>query len=266
MQIKQKERAVQKFIVVLLAGLSLVLAACGTGQASRVELPTDPQALLGEVIANMQAVDSFRMTIEQSGPPYPILLSFDGTSIVHAELRRGTAQFVSPNELFINVNLKIGVVVSVDVFSLDDLQWASFPSGAPWYQLPPFPDFDISRLMAKGDGMEYAMTNLENVNIIGEETLIDGSTAIHIQANATGEVVRGLLFGLIEPEDDVQVDVYINPADSRLALVEVTMLETVTEDSDERSIWRIEFYDYNAPRAFDVPPQARAEATEEPNQ
>jgi LppX_LprAFG lipoprotein len=263
MQIKQKEHVVQKFIVVLLAGLSLVLVACGTGQPSRSELPTDPQALLEEVVVNMQAVDTFRMTIEQSGPPYPILLSFDGTSVIQAELRRGTAQFISPNELFINVNVKIGVVVSVDVFSLDDLQWASFPSGAPWYQLPPFPDFDISRLMAKDDGMEYAMTNLENVNIIGEETLIDGSTAIHIQANATGEVVRGLLFGLIEPEDDVQVDVYINPADSRFALVEVTMLETITEDSAERSVWRIEFYDYNAPQDFDVPQQARAEATEE---
>jgi hypothetical protein len=254
---------VQKLIVALLAGLCLIITACDTGQSSRAEIPTDPQALLEEVVANMQSIDTFRMTLEQTGAPYPLLLSFDGTSVIQAELRRGTAQFVSPNELFINVNLRIGVVVTVDIFSRDDTQWASFPSGAPWYQLPPFPDFDISKLMAKGDGMEYAMANLENINIIGEETLIDGTNALHIQADATGEVVRGLLFGLIEPEDDVQVDVYINTSDNRFALVEVTMLETTTEDNDERSVWRIEFYDYNAPQDFDAPPQAQAEATEE---
>lgn len=253
----------QKFIVVFLIGLCLIVTACDTGQLSRTELPTDPQTLLSEVVANMQAIDTFRMTLEQIGSPYPLLLAFDGENVIQAELRRGTAQFVSPNELFINVNLKILVVVSIDIFSRDDTQWASFPSGAPWYQLPPFPDFDISRLMAEGDGMEYAMANLEDIQVIGEETLIDGTNAIHIQANATGDVVRGLLFGLIEPEDDVQVDVYINTSDARFALLEVTMLETISEDNEEHSVWRIEFYDYNAPQDFEAPPQARAEVTEE---
>lgn len=251
----------QKFIVVLMVGLCLIMAACDTGQSTSRELPEDPQVLLSEVVENMQAIDTFRMTVEQVGKPYPLLLSFDGTSVVQAELRRGTAQFVSPNELFINVNLRIGVVVTVDIFSRDDIQWASFPSGGPWYQLPPFPDFDISRLMAEGDGMEYAMENLVDIKVIGEETLIDGTNAIHIQANATGDVVRGLLFGLIEPEDDVQVDVFINTADTRFALVEVTMLETVTEENNEQSVWRIEFYDYNAPQDFEAP--LLAEATEE---
>lgn len=253
----------QKFIVVLMVGLCLIVSACATGQSASQDLPEDPQALLSEVVENMQAIDTFRMTLEQVGQPYPLLLSFDGTSIVQAELRRGTAQFVSPNELFINVTLRIGVVVSVDIFSRDDVQWASFPSGGPWYQLPPFPDFDISRLMAEGDGMEYAMANLEDIEVIGEETLIDGTNTIHIQAHATGEVVRGLLFGLIEPEGDVQVDAYVNPIDTRFALVEVTMLETVTEDDNEQSVWRIEFYDYNAPQDFEAPTIAHAEATEE---
>lgn len=252
----------QKFVVVLLIGFGLLLTACTSGDATRNELPSDPQALLEEIVENMQATDTFRLTIEQTGTPYPLLLSFDGVNIVEAELRRGTAQFVSPNELFINVTLRIGVVVSVDIFSLDDRQWASFPSGAPWYQLPPFPDFDISKLMAEGAGMEYAMTNLEDIEILGEETLIDGTNALHIQANASGEVVRGLLFGLIEPEDDVKVDAYINTADSRFSLVEVTMLET-TEENEDPSVWRIEFYDYDAEKEFEVPPQAQAEATEE---
>ena len=240
----------QNFIVGLLVGLCILLTACDTGQSSRAELPDDPQALLETVVENMQATGTFRLTIEQVGPPYPLLLSFDGISNVQAELRRGTAQFVNPNELFINVNMRIGVVVSIDIFSLDDKQWASFPSGAPWYQLPPYPDFDISRLMAEGDGMEYAMTNLENIKVIGEETLIDGTNAIHIQAEAAGEVVQGLLFDLIEPEGDVKVDVYINTADARFARVEITMLETLSEDSEELSVWQIEFYDYDEPKDF----------------
>lgn len=240
-----------------------MLTACDTGQTRGVELPEDPQTYLEDVVVNMQAVDTFRMTIEQIGPAYPLLLSFDGVSIVEAELKRGTAQFATPNELFINVTLKIGVTVSVDIYSLDDTQWASFPSGAPYYKLPPYPDFDISRLMADGDGMEYAMTNLENIEILGEETLIDGSSAIHLKATAPGEVVQGLLFDLIEPEGDVQVDAYINPEDNRFSQVVVTMLETVTDDNEEPSIWRIEFFDYNDTKDFAVPAGAQAEATEE---
>ncbi len=260
---KPKENKVYNRIAVLLVGFCLMLTACDTGQANRVELPEDPQAYLEDVVVNMQAVDTFRMTIEQTGPAYPLLLSFDGVNIVEAELKRGTAQFATPNELFINVTLKVGVTVSVDIYSLDDTQWASFPSGAPYYQLPPYPDFDISRLMADGDGMEYAMTNLENIEILGEESLIDGTNVIHLQATASGEVVNGLLFDLIEPTGDVRVDAYINPEDDRFAQVIVTMLETVTDEDSEPSVWNIEFYDYNAPKDFNVPESAQAEATEE---
>lgn len=262
MQIKPRKIAVQKSIVVLLIGLCIVLTACGDDQSSRNELPSDPQALLEEIVDNMQSTDTFRLTIEQNGAPYPLLLSFDGVNLVEAELRRGTAQFIAPNELFISAKLRIGVVITVEIYSLDDKQWASL-SGAKWYELPPYPDFDISKLMQDGRGMERAMTNLEDIEILGEETLIDGTTALHLQANASGDVVRGLLFGLIEPEADVKVDAYINLADSRFSLVEVTMLETATEDVEDPSVWRIEFYDYDEPKDFEVPPQARAEATAE---
>lgn len=260
-----------KHIAVLFIGLCLLLTACDTGGGSRAELPEDPQAFLEEVVVNMQELDTFRMTVEQTGPPYPLLLSFDGVNNVEAQLRRGTAQFVSPSELFINVTLRIGVVVSVDIYSLEDEQWASFPSGAPYYKLPRYEGFDISRLMADGDGLEQAMTNLENIDIIGVESLIDGTEAIHIQATAPGDVVQGLLFDLIEPSDDVQVDAYISTENNRFALVEVTMLETVNEENEEPSVWRIEFYDYNAEQDFTVPntstdelmPEVTAEITGE---
>jgi len=244
---------VPKHIVIFVVGLCLLLTACDTGGGDAVELPDDPQAFLEEIVANMQSLETFRMTVEQIGQPYPLLLSFDGINNVQAELRRGLAQYVAPNELFINVTLRIGVVVSVDIYSLDNEQWASFPSGAPYYKLPPYEGFDIGRLMADGDGLEYAMTNLQNIEIIGVESLIDGTETIHIQATAPGDVVQGLLFDLIEPQDDVKVDAYVRTDDSRFAQVEVTMLETVTEDNDEPSVWRIEFYDYNAEADFAVP-------------
>jgi hypothetical protein len=254
---------VQKFIVVLLAGLCFLITACGAEQPSN-EIPTDLRELLGEVVENMQATDTFQLTLEQIGPPYPLLLSLDGVSVIEAELQRGTAQFINPNELFINAKLRIGFSVSVDIFSRDERQWVSFPSGGSWHQLPPFPDFDISRLMAENDGMDYAMKNLNDIEFIGEETLIDGTTALHLQANATGDVVYSLLFGLVVLDENVQVDVYITPDDKRLALVELTMLESNLGDNDEKSVWRLEFYGYNEPQYFDSPPaKDEAEATEE---
>ncbi len=260
-----------KHIAVFFIGLCLLLTACDAGGGSQVELPEDPQAFLEEVVVNMQALDTFRMIVEQTGVSYPLLLSFDGVNVVRADLRRGVAQFIAPDELFINVTLRIGVVVSVDIYSLEEDQWASFPSGAPYYKLPPYEGFDIGRLMADEDGMEYAMTNLNDIEILGVETLIDGTDAIHVTATADGDVVLGLLFGLIEPQDDVKVDVYIDPVSKRFTLVEVTMLETVNDETDEPAVFRIEFYDFNDEKDFVAPqdtidelmPEVTAEVVEE---
>ena len=50
--------------------------------------------------------------------------------------------------------------------------------------------------------------------------------AWRIEASAAGDAVEVLLFGFIDPQDDVEIDAYITCADGRLALIEILMLET----------------------------------------
>lgn len=244
------------FILLLLTGLGLALSACRGGQPAAVETPDDPQALLETAVENMQTADSFRMIIEQRGQPYPIRLSLDGVNRITAEWQRGAAQYISPSELYIQVKLNIGITTMVDIFSLDDQQWIRLASGAPWLPFSVGEIFDISRLMAAGDGLEYAMTRLTAPQILGQIALIDGAETTHIRATAAGETAASLLLGLLEPSGDVRMDVYIRTDSQHLALIEITLLEAAADDP---TVWRIEFYDYGAPRDFDRPPQAAAQ-------
>ncbi len=231
--------------VLLLASVSL-----SWGQEARSSVP---QELLDAAVDNLQSAESFKLAIKQSGEPYPLALSFDGVNLLPATLTGAEAQYVSPNELHINALLQLFIPLSLDVYSLDDRQWLSFPSGAPWILLSAFEDFDINRLLAAGDGIKYVMANLQDPQIVPDGAPADEDTVWHLQARAAGDGVAGLLFGFIEPQDDVEIDAYIAAEDGRFKLLEITMLETVGDPDRDAAVWHIRFYDYDAPPVFEPP-------------
>ena len=159
----------------------------------------------------------------------------------------------APNELHISASVRLIIPLAMDIYSRDDRQWLSFPSGAPWIQLPAFDDFDVRRLLAAGDGIEKLMTDLQNPRLADAEALVDEQAAWRIEATAAGDAVAVLLFGFIDPKDDVEIDAYITVEDGRLALIEILMLETAGDPNAAPSLWHISFYDYDAPRGFEAP-------------
>ena len=230
--------------------LALILALAGSADAQDASEP-DPQALLDAAVAQLQSAASFRVSIAQRGEPYPLAVTFDGVNTLPGSLESAEAQFVNPGELHISALVRLIIPLSLDVYALDDRQWLSFPSGAPWFQLPAFEGFDVNRLLAADDGIEKVMTELREPRIAA--ALIDERPAWHIQATSAGDAVEGLLFGFIDPEDDVEIDAYLTAEDGRLALIEILMLETADDPSLEPSTWHVKFYDYDAPRGFDAP-------------
>ncbi len=237
--------------------IALIVAAClvfCAGFAGAQEtLVAEPQALLDAAVEQLQSADSFRLAIEQSGAPYQLALTFDGVNMLPATLQSAEAQVISPNELHISAQVHLIIPLSLDIYSRDDRQWLSFPSGAPWWQLPAFEGFDVSRLLAPDDGIDKVMTDLQDPKIVDSEALVDEQPSWHIQAIAAGDAVEGLLFGFIDPQDNVLIDAYIMAADGRLALIEILMLETAGDPNVEPSIWHIRFFDYDAPRGFESP-------------
>lgn len=213
----------------------------------------DPLALLAGAVDQLQGAESFKLSISQSGAPYPLTLTFDGVNFIPASLASAEAQYIKPDGLYISALLRIVIPLSLDIYSLDDRQWISFPSGAPWFMLPAFEGFDVNRLLASGDGLGYVVTNLQDPRIVDDQATVDGLALWHIQATAAGDVVSSLLFGFIEPSADVWIDAYINSADGSLASIDITMPETVADSKVETAVWHIRFYAYDAPRDFEAP-------------
>lgn len=239
-------QAMKLFLVAILA----VMARWAWAQEAT---EISPRALLDGAVAELQAAESFRLAIEQTGEPYQLALTLDGVHLLPASLLSAEAQIISPDQLHISALVRMFIPLSLDVYSRVDRQWLSFPSGAPWIPLPAFEGFDISRLLATDDGIDWAMSSLRAARLSKAEALVDERRAWRIEARAPAEAVERLLFGLIAPQDDVAIDAYIGVADGRLLLIEIVMLETVSDMGKEPSVWRIKFYDYDAPRAFDPP-------------
>lgn len=242
---------------------SRVLAACLLGLAAlapsagpllaQAEPNLGAQALLNAAVDQLQAADSFKLSIKQTGSPYPLAVSFDGVNMLPATLTSAEAQYINPNSLHISALLQFFFPLALDIFSQDDRQWLSFPSGAPWILLPAFEDFDTNRLLAAGDGIEYVMENLQAPQLVAADGSLDDDALWQVQARAAGEGVSGLLFGFIDPQDDVALSAYISPENGRFAALEMTMLETAGDPDSAPSVWHIRFYDYDAPPSFDAP-------------
>lgn len=211
------------------------------------------ETLLAAAVDHLQAADSFKLSIEQTGAAYPLALSFDGVNTLPATLTSAEAQYVSPNELHISALLHFFIPLALDIYSLDDRQWLSFPSGAPWNLLPAWEGFDTNRLLAAGDGIEYFMDSLQDPQLAPGDASPDEDALWQVRGRAPGAGVSGLLFGFIDPQADVAIRAFIRPEDGRFAALEITMLETLGAAETEPSVWRIRFHDYDAPADFDAP-------------
>lgn len=214
----------------------------------RAQTPPNARNMLENAVAELQSASSFRLTISQSGASYPLSITFDGTNMIPATLQNADAQYISPNELHISAALHIFLTMTMEVYSLDNRQWISFPSGAPYISLPAFEGFDVNRLLAREDGIDRVVANLQGLEVVGRD---DADTA-HLRARSAGELVSGLLFGFIEPGDDVEIDFWLD-ADGRFAQIELLMLETLAAAPDDPSRWQIAFSDYDEPHAFTPP-------------
>ena len=251
----------------LLALTLIMLALLPLGSYAQVDTPAEPEpgALLAAAVDQLQAAASFRLAIAQTGEPYPLALTFDGVNMLPASLESAEAQYVQPNELHISAWVRLLIPLSLEIYSRDDRQWLSFPGGAPWLLLPAFEDFDVNRLLAPEDGIENVMANLEDPRVVAldpppdEAEMADTDepdadpALTHIKARAAGDLVSVLLFGFIEPKDDVDVIVSLSEDDGNFAEIEITMLETLGDPEKEPSVWHIRFYDYDAPRGFEPP-------------
>ena len=243
-------------LVLRLFGILLVAAAlvsgCGGGSTTLEPTP-DPSALLTTVISNIRQMKTFRMVLEQNGAEYPFKISLDAAGgSVNAVLRRAEAQFVAPDVLYAQVTLKVSVAtIGIDIFARGSNQWLRLPP-APWLNIPFAESFNPFDILAPDSGFQAALSTLESLEFIGDETLDDGTPVYHLRGTANGQSVKDLLVGLLDSVNDVTVDAYIAKDTSLPALLTITQPGTATDTQPDTN-WRVEVYDYNAEPQIDDP-------------
>ncbi|MFN8376520.1 MAG: LppX_LprAFG lipoprotein [Anaerolineae bacterium] len=237
-----------RFLGALLLILLLLTACTGTN----TDAPPDVSQLLTDANNNMHSVSTFRLSLEQSGAPYYISVNL-GEGVVDAQVRRASAYFQSPDVMQGSARVLVGALaIDVGLFARVTNQWVSLPGG-DWINVDFAPGFDASTLQAQGGGFERAITGLQNPQYVGAEDLEDGTQVYHLSGTSNGDEVAALTVGLIESDNDINVDLYIERETRYPRRVVLTQPETVTEDEPEPTTWTVDIYDFNAPVELDDP-------------
>ncbi len=240
-------------LVVSTALLVLLASACG-GAPAVTPPPQDPMVLVTEAADAIRAADTFRMIVDQAGPPYLIDTDFGSVSF-----RRADAQYAAPDTLQAALAvLALGARLDVDVFARGSEQWFRAPlwTGDLWLHATFAPGFNPEVLIAQDAGFRAAVDAARNLEIVGETQLENGQNVIHVRGTADGPALNGLLVGLIQMQGEVGVEVYVDRA-TRLP-ARFVLTEAVEGESEPR-VWTLDILDINEPMTMDDP-EATAEA------
>lgn len=239
-------------LVWALAVLGLLAGCASTPDATPT--PADPMALVNDAAAAIRSADTFRMIVDQVGPPYPIDTEFGSVTF-----RRADAQYAAPDTLQAALAvLALGARLDVDVFARGDNQWFRAPlwTGDQWLNAIFAPGFNPQTLIAEDAGFQAAVNAARDLVVVGDTQLETGQNVIHIQGRADGPALNGLLVGLIQMQGEVTVDVFI---DRETGMPARFILTEPVEGEDEPRIWTLDVLDVNAPAQLDDP-EATAEA------
>jgi hypothetical protein len=259
--------------VLRLFSILIFLLAVGCTSAAPTEAPPDPLKLITEAADKIREANTFRISVNETGPDYMIYTFY--TTVF---FRRAVAQYVAPSMMQASIRvLAAGLPVEVDVFARGAEQWyRAIWTGNQWINEPFAPDFNPEMLIAENTGFQAAMGALIDLSYVGREQLENGVEVHHVKATADGPNVAALLGNLIYPTGNVDVDVYIDHASGFPARFGITEYDSqfVAAPAAGQEVdpvqWTIDVYDINAEpeistppalSAVEVTPEASAEAT-----
>ncbi len=250
----------RRFIPILTL-LALVLAAC-SGRGTAGEPTPEPAVLLEEAVSAIRQKETFRLSVEHTGAKY-----FFGTDFGSLEFRRAEGQFVMPDKIQAKVRVVFGgLPVDADIYARGEDQWLrGIWTNQQWQNMIIVQGFNPEALISREDtGIGAAIRALKDVQLVGEETLIDGTPVYHLTATADGAEMSWLVVYLIEMTGQVNADLYIH-RDSKLPVkFVIVQTESVAADQPDPTTWTIELYDFDEPAALDEPSaESTAEATAE---
>lgn len=247
---------------------AVLIGACAP--AAPVGTPTpppDPLVLIAQSAEQIRAAETFRMTVEVTGPPYEILTDYGAVVF-----RRADAQYVAPGVMQAALRVAAaGLTIDIDVFARAADQWfRAIWTANTWLNAPFAPGFNPEALIAQDTGFQAAVDSVTALVYRGETTLESGQSVTHLSGTADGPSMNALLIGLIEMQGTVAVDVYLDATTrmpARFVLVESVPVAAETADAAAAEpvarTWTMDIYDIDAPAELDPPDEDAAAATPE---
>lgn len=242
-------------LLILSLVLLFVLAACGGGNRESLS-DEEAHAALQEAVTNLRQLQSFRIDVTQGGTPYLFYFQIGLVETVVA-LTRAEGAFIAPDNLYASAVMSAqDRLVNIGLFANSTNQWIK-PLSLDWFVYEYAPGFNPLDVMGEGTGFNYAVDNLTELEFVAYESH-NGLETLHLQANASRDVVNSLLFGLLYiAEDQARVDFFIDVDKNIVAELLLTLPDTATESSPN-TFWQIEIHDHNQQIEVDTPPNVVA--------
>lgn len=245
-----------RFLSFVVIALALTAALAGCGGAAPTETPPDPLALITTAAEKLRAAQTFRISVDQTGPDY--ILVTDYASVF---FRAATAQYVAPGIMQASVRVSAaGLAISIDVFANGADQWyRAIWTGNTWLNQPFQADFNPATLISEESGFQAALSALIELTYMGATSLESGVAVHQLSATANGPDVTALLGGLIAPAGTVEVEVFIDRATGAPVRFVVREFESpyiatpARGQAAEPVVWTIDLFDFDAPAEIDTP-------------
>jgi hypothetical protein len=226
--------------VTMLAFVLLALVACGDDAEPEGEpMPADADVIIAASAEAMGEVTSVRFELARSGAPVYI------DTFESLALEKIVGRFSAPSsaDAALTVTVDGDLTTQLGAVAIEGTVWLSNPVTGEFETLPPGYDIDPTTFFDPEDGWRPLMTELEDVELVGEEDR-DGGPRYHIRGVAPAERMEIITAGLVE-DQDVPIDFWVR-RDTGL----VTAAEFSTEFDGATTDWVLELSDYG--EEFDI--------------
>jgi lipoprotein LprG len=232
--------AVRHAAVLALGLAAITMAACGDDAEPEGEpLSADAHTIVAASSDAMGEVTSVRFELQRDGAP--VYIDTFGSLALDKIVGRFSAP--SSADAALTVTVDGDLTTQLGAVAIEGTVWLSNPVTGEFETLPPGYDIDPTTFFDPEDGWRPLMTELEDVELVGEENR-GGGPRYHIRGVAPAARMEIITAGLVE-DQDVPMDFWVR-RDTGL----VTAAEFSTEFDGGITDWVLELSNYG--ETFDI--------------
>lgn len=254
---------VRKPIAAVLTMALLVLGmAAGCGDSSPETSPTltptlDARVVLEESAQQLMTAESIELEMNVSGHPVEIKgvnLDLPAGFMLLFKYARGI--FQAPDRMNANIEFGVGnLSTTADLIALDRDQYfrSDILTANRWISGEVIEGFSPAALLSDETGIPNALRSIDSPEIVGTQRL-KGLDVFELRGTIQASAVHSLTFGLVRTRDGtIQVQVYVDIQNWRLAQITLTEPPPANAAEDEPTIWDISILNYNQSVSITAP-------------